>query len=132
MHENRGLLACRWGVLKAWPLPLFQSLCRFPISCRCSTLYGCFFKLPFSEKQRALRKTGESYGYASSFTGRFSSKLPWKQTLSFRYAAEKKPRHQNCPGLYPKHNGWRFWTIHVQGVKRNKLLTTLFLFLCFC
>ena len=48
-----------------------------------------FFELPLSEKQRALRKLGEHCGYASSFTGRFSSKLPWKETLSFRYSAEK-------------------------------------------
>ncbi|CAI9302350.1 unnamed protein product [Lactuca saligna] len=41
------------------------------------------------EKQRAQRKAGESCGYASSFTGRFSSKLPWKETLSFRFSAEK-------------------------------------------
>lgn len=49
-----------------------------------------FFELPLSEKQKAQRKIGESCGYASSFTGRFSSKLPWKETLSFRYKAEKK------------------------------------------
>ncbi|KAK6262241.1 hypothetical protein QUC31_008057 [Theobroma cacao] len=48
-----------------------------------------FFELPLSEKQRAHRKLGEHCGYASSFTGRFSSKLPWKETLSFRYSAEK-------------------------------------------
>ncbi|KAK9292630.1 hypothetical protein L1049_020605 [Liquidambar formosana] len=48
-----------------------------------------FFELPLSEKQRAQRKLGEHCGYASSFTGRFSSKLPWKETLSFRYSAEK-------------------------------------------
>ncbi|CAN1236683.1 Gibberellin 20 oxidase 2 [Linum grandiflorum] len=44
-----------------------------------------FFGMKMSEKQRAQRKTGELCGYASSFTGRFSSKLPWKETLSFRY-----------------------------------------------
>ncbi|XP_059636080.1 gibberellin 20 oxidase 1-D-like [Cornus florida] len=44
-----------------------------------------FFGLPLSQKQRAQRKPGEVCGYASSFTGRFSSKLPWKETLSFRY-----------------------------------------------
>ncbi|KAH1130043.1 hypothetical protein J1N35_001421 [Gossypium stocksii] len=44
-----------------------------------------FFSLQLSEKQKAKRKVGESYGYASSFVGRFSSKLPWKETLSFRY-----------------------------------------------
>ncbi|KAB2021778.1 hypothetical protein ES319_D07G163100v1 [Gossypium barbadense] len=43
-----------------------------------------FFSLQLSEKQKAKRKVGESYGYASSFVGRFSSKLPWKETLSFR------------------------------------------------
>ncbi|XVF12399.1 hypothetical protein REPUB_Repub08aG0114700 [Reevesia pubescens] len=48
-----------------------------------------FFELPLNEKQRAQRKLGEHCGYASSFTGRFSSKLPWKETLSFRYSAEK-------------------------------------------
>lgn len=48
-----------------------------------------FFGLPLSEKQRAQRKLGEHCGYASSFTGRFSSKLPWKETLSFGYSAEK-------------------------------------------
>ncbi|KAJ4706126.1 Gibberellin 20-oxidase [Melia azedarach] len=48
-----------------------------------------FFELPLSEKQRAQRRLGEHCGYASSFTGRFSSKLPWKETLSFRYSAEK-------------------------------------------
>ncbi|MFS8001390.1 putative ent-kaurene synthase, Gibberellin-44 dioxygenase [Helianthus anomalus] len=49
-----------------------------------------FFDLPFSEKQRAQRKAGESCGYASSFTGRFSSKLPWKETLSFQFSSENK------------------------------------------
>nr|AGW24307.1 GA20ox1 [Arabidopsis thaliana] len=44
-----------------------------------------FFDMPLSEKQRVLRKSGESVGYASSFTGRFSTKLPWKETLSFRF-----------------------------------------------
>ncbi|KAF8380369.1 hypothetical protein HHK36_027854 [Tetracentron sinense] len=45
-----------------------------------------FFDLPLSEKQRAQRKLGDHCGYASSFTGRFSSKLPWKETLSFSYS----------------------------------------------
>lgn len=52
-----------------------------------------FFELPLSEKQRAQRKLGEHCGYASSFTGRFSSKLPWKETLSFRFSAEKNSSH---------------------------------------
>ncbi|KAG8061889.1 hypothetical protein GUJ93_ZPchr0003g16851 [Zizania palustris] len=47
-----------------------------------------FFTLPLPEKQRAQRRPGESCGYASSFTGRFASKLPWKETLSFRYSVE--------------------------------------------
>ncbi|KAL6638308.1 hypothetical protein ACP70R_025880 [Stipagrostis hirtigluma subsp. patula] len=46
-----------------------------------------FFTQPLPEKQRAQRRPGESCGYASSFTGRFASKLPWKETLSFRYSA---------------------------------------------
>lgn len=50
---------------------------------------GRFFDMPLSEKQRVLRKPGESCGYASSFTGRFSTKLPWKETLSFRFSDEK-------------------------------------------
>ncbi|XP_050225593.1 gibberellin 20 oxidase 1 [Mercurialis annua] len=48
-----------------------------------------FFELPLSDKQKAQRKMGEHCGYASSFTGRFSSKLPWKETLSFRYSAQE-------------------------------------------
>lgn len=47
-----------------------------------------FFELPLLEKQRAQRKLGEYCGYASSFTNRFSSKLPWKETLSFRYSED--------------------------------------------
>lgn len=50
-----------------------------------------FFELPLLDKQRAQRKLGESCGYASSFTGRFSSKLPWKETLSFQFSGEKSP-----------------------------------------
>ncbi|MFS7949533.1 putative ent-kaurene synthase [Helianthus anomalus] len=50
---------------------------------------GLFFELPLSKKLRAQRKVGESCGYASSFTERFSSKLPWKETLSFHFSAEE-------------------------------------------
>ncbi|XP_076941649.1 gibberellin 20 oxidase 1-D-like [Bidens hawaiensis] len=46
-----------------------------------------FFEMPLIEKQKAQRVCGEYCGYASSFTNRFSSKLPWKETLSFRYSA---------------------------------------------
>ncbi|KAG0497029.1 hypothetical protein HPP92_001720 [Vanilla planifolia] len=45
-----------------------------------------FFTMPLREKQRAQRKPEEICGYASSFTGRFSSKLPWKETLSFCFS----------------------------------------------
>ncbi|KAJ1287898.1 hypothetical protein BS78_02G045800, partial [Paspalum vaginatum] len=48
--------------------------------------YRCcaaFYARPLAEKQRAQRRLGEIHGYASSFTGRFSSMLPWKETLSF-------------------------------------------------
>ncbi|XP_039141438.1 gibberellin 20 oxidase 1-D [Dioscorea cayenensis subsp. rotundata] len=46
-----------------------------------------FFTMPLSDKQTAQRLPGESCGYASSFTGRFSSKLPWKETLSFHFSS---------------------------------------------
>ncbi|KAG7533858.1 Oxoglutarate/iron-dependent dioxygenase [Arabidopsis thaliana x Arabidopsis arenosa] len=48
-----------------------------------------FFDMPLAGKQKAQRKPGESCGYASSFTGRFSTKLPWKETLSFQFSNEK-------------------------------------------
>ncbi|XP_021908926.1 gibberellin 20 oxidase 1 [Carica papaya] len=48
-----------------------------------------FFELPLCEKQKSQRKLGDHCGYASSFTGRFSCHLPWKETLSFRYSEEK-------------------------------------------
>ncbi|XP_034580654.1 gibberellin 20 oxidase 3 [Setaria viridis] len=52
--------------------------------------YRCcdaFYAHPLAEKQRARRLPGESHGYASSFTGRFDSRLPWKETLSFHCPA---------------------------------------------
>ncbi|KAJ7970058.1 Gibberellin 20-oxidase [Quillaja saponaria] len=49
-----------------------------------------FFELPLSQKQRAQRKAGEHCGYAGSFTGRFASNLPWKETLSFQFSDENK------------------------------------------
>ncbi|XP_073269686.1 gibberellin 20 oxidase 1-D-like [Primulina huaijiensis] len=52
-----------------------------------------FFRKPLEEKQKALRKPGDHCGYASSFTNRFSSKLPWKETLSFRYSADSHLSH---------------------------------------
>lgn len=54
-----------------------------------------FFQMPLMEKQRAQRKQGESCGYASSFTGRFASKLPWKETLSFRFSDQKHKQKQS-------------------------------------
>ncbi|XP_027336887.1 gibberellin 20 oxidase 1-D-like [Abrus precatorius] len=51
-----------------------------------------FFCMQLSEKQRAQRKVGDHCGYANSFIGRFSSKLPWKETLSFRYSADKSTK----------------------------------------
>lgn len=50
-----------------------------------------FFNMPLSEKQRAQRKPGEHCGYASSFTGRFSTNLPWKETFSFRFSDDVEP-----------------------------------------
>ncbi|KAL0538480.1 hypothetical protein IC582_027501 [Cucumis melo] len=47
-----------------------------------------FFGMKVEEKQRAQRKLGEPCGYANSFVGRFSCKLPWKETLSFTYSAD--------------------------------------------
>ena len=52
-----------------------------------------FFSLPLSEKLKAERKIGEHCGYASSFTGTFLSKLPWKETLSFQYSAKEHSSH---------------------------------------
>ncbi|CAM0877832.1 unnamed protein product [Alopecurus aequalis] len=52
--------------------------------------YRCcdaFYALPVEEKQRAQRRLGENHGYAGSFVGRFSSKLPWKETMSFNCSA---------------------------------------------
>ncbi|KAI3743948.1 hypothetical protein L1987_57020 [Smallanthus sonchifolius] len=47
-----------------------------------------FFGMPLLEKQRAQKEVGEYCGYTSSFTNKFSSKLPWEETLSFRYSAD--------------------------------------------
>ncbi|KGN57321.1 hypothetical protein Csa_010612 [Cucumis sativus] len=47
-----------------------------------------FFTFPFDVKQKAQRKFGENFGYANSFIGRFSNKLPWKETLSVPYVAD--------------------------------------------
>ncbi|XP_057745609.1 gibberellin 20 oxidase 2-like [Arachis stenosperma] len=47
-----------------------------------------FFGMSLAEKQKAQRTLTDFRGYASSFTGRFSTKLPWKETLTFPYSAE--------------------------------------------
>ncbi|CAM8995703.1 hypothetical protein QQ045_007095 [Rhodiola kirilowii] len=54
-----------------------------------------FFSQPLSEKMKARRKLGEHCGYASSFTERFSSKLPWKETLSFSHVSEDSSDVEN-------------------------------------
>ncbi|XP_062097896.1 gibberellin 20 oxidase 1-D-like [Humulus lupulus] len=48
-----------------------------------------FFKLPVSEKLRALTKPGSSSGYSAAHAERFSSRLPWKESLSFCF-------HEDC------------------------------------
>ncbi|XP_022141206.1 gibberellin 20 oxidase 2-like [Momordica charantia] len=48
-----------------------------------------FFELPLDQKQKAHRKLGDSYGYTSSYIGRFSDKLPWKETFSVCYLSHK-------------------------------------------
>nr|CAD1843565.1 unnamed protein product [Ananas comosus var. bracteatus] len=62
-----------------------------------------FFAKPLAEKLRARRAPGESCGYASSFTGRFREKLPWKETLSFRYSAA--PSSSSSPSSSSRANG---------------------------
>ncbi|GMH22498.1 hypothetical protein Nepgr_024341 [Nepenthes gracilis] len=51
-----------------------------------------FYAIPLAEKRRVKRKMGDRcgihYGYASSFTGRFTSKHPWKETLTFPYSSD--------------------------------------------
>ncbi|KAK4572646.1 hypothetical protein RGQ29_030891 [Quercus rubra] len=44
-----------------------------------------FFKLPISMKLRAKRIPGRMWGYSGAHSDRFSSKLPWKETLSFGF-----------------------------------------------
>ncbi|CAL9186938.1 unnamed protein product [Musa hybrid cultivar] len=46
---------------------------------------GDFFKLPLSTKLRARRQPGSAWGYVGAHADRFSSKLPWKETLTFGY-----------------------------------------------
>ncbi|WCJ43476.1 gibberellin 20 oxidase 2 [Euphorbia peplus] len=44
-----------------------------------------FFKLPTLEKLKALKIPGSLSGYSSAHSQRFTSKLPWKEMLSFHY-----------------------------------------------
>ncbi|XP_075499623.1 gibberellin 20 oxidase 2-like [Primulina tabacum] len=52
-----------------------------------------FFKLPLRKKLALKRKPGDLCGYSGAHADRFSSKLPWKETLSFSY------EHENEHGL---------------------------------
>ncbi|WMV50727.1 hypothetical protein MTR67_044112 [Solanum verrucosum] len=45
------------------------------------------------KKEKDQRKIGEHGGNASSFTRRFSSKLPWKETFSLRYILKEDSSH---------------------------------------
>lgn len=44
-----------------------------------------FFHLPVSEKLRIMRTPGSPWGYSGSHSDRYSTKLPWKETLSFGF-----------------------------------------------
>ncbi|KAL1196845.1 Gibberellin 20 oxidase 3 [Cardamine amara subsp. amara] len=67
-----------------------------------------FFKAPTCEKKKAQRTWGESSGYASSFVGRFTSKLPWKETLSFKFSPEEKSHSQTVKDFVSKKMGDRY------------------------
>nr|CAB3465206.1 unnamed protein product [Digitaria exilis] len=44
-----------------------------------------FFRLPLATKQRARRSPGNLTGFAAAHIDRFTSNLPWKETLSFAH-----------------------------------------------
>ncbi|XP_074280206.1 gibberellin 20 oxidase 2-like [Silene latifolia] len=48
---------------------------------------GHFFRRPTSEKACCLKKRGSMWGLALAHSDRFTSNLPWKETLSFPYHA---------------------------------------------
>jgi len=50
-----------------------------------------FFKLPIDGKLKALKKPGTMWGFSQAHADRFSTNLPWKETLSFPYSA-KNPK----------------------------------------
>ncbi|XP_048331494.2 gibberellin 20 oxidase 2 [Ziziphus jujuba] len=49
-----------------------------------------FFKLPVDEKLRAMKKPGSTFGFSGAHVERFTSKLPWKETLTFAYHQDSK------------------------------------------
>lgn len=51
-----------------------------------------FFKLPSEVKLRARRRPGSTWGYAGAHADRFTSRLPWKETLSFGYGDGESER----------------------------------------
>lgn len=59
---------------------------------RAQKLMDFFFEMELPQKQKAQRQLGDHCGYSSSFIGRFSSKLPWKETLSIRYSDVDRSR----------------------------------------
>ena len=44
-----------------------------------------FFKLPIHRKLSVRKTPGSMWGYSGAHAERFSSKLPWKETLSFPF-----------------------------------------------
>jgi isopenicillin N synthase-like dioxygenase len=44
-----------------------------------------FFKLPIDRKLSVRKVKGSMWGYSGAHADRFSSKLPWKETLSFPF-----------------------------------------------
>lgn len=64
-----------------------------------------FFKAPACERKKAQRTWGESSGYASSFVGRYSSRLPWKETLSFKFSPEEQSNSQTIKDFVSKKMG---------------------------
>ncbi|GAU21408.1 hypothetical protein TSUD_32380 [Trifolium subterraneum] len=44
-----------------------------------------FFKLPIDKKLSVRKMKGSMWGYSGAHADRFSSKLPWKETLSFPF-----------------------------------------------
>ncbi|KAF3446703.1 hypothetical protein FNV43_RR11883 [Rhamnella rubrinervis] len=49
-----------------------------------------FFKLPVNDKLRAMKKPGSTWGFSAAHAERFTSKLLWKETLTFEYHQDTK------------------------------------------